>query len=458
MLGNRKMERPDPVDLMASQDKAWEAERNTGAIRLLVICFNVATWYLFLDGGGIPWLAAAISVVAVVYGVVVVVAEPYRRVPVLRAAMFTAVTDAALITLWILATGVFASPYYLLWYLSLIAVAFRFEPKVSWLATCLYSVCYVAIVALAGQFEDNLVQLTIRVMYIALCGALGALLAHATAEVFRERVDLTRHVQAERQAQAAKELERLREMDRFKTDFINTAAHELNTPLTPIKLQLLMLKRRVPEGTEDRKAVDMLDRNLERLSLLVGDMLDVARLQAGRLRLEPKATDLAKLLVEACDTFADSAYARHVTLDLDAQGPLLAQVDGKRITQVVYNLVSNALKFTPADGRVTVRGKNDGGQVRITVTDTGVGLAPDQAAQLFRPFTQLHRHQIQAPGTGLGLYISAGIVERHGGTISCTSPGVGQGATFTVLLPAAGTPPPEPPAPSGAPRDVAGFM
>src|SRR5207245_1501770 len=151
-----------------------------------------------------------------------------------------------------------------------------------------------------------------------------------------------------------REMDRLREQARFKTEFLRTAAHELGNPLTPIKIQLRMLKAFVaqPGYAEARKGVEILDRNVERLHLLVRDMLESARLQAGRMRLAPRPMDLSHTVHEVIETFQEAAIQTGVALELEAPPELPLVADPDRLTQVLYNLVSNAMKFTPAGGRI----------------------------------------------------------------------------------------------------------
>ncbi|HUR61567.1 MAG TPA: ATP-binding protein [Candidatus Thermoplasmatota archaeon] len=263
-----------------------------------------------------------------------------------------------------------------------------------------------------------------------------------------------------------REMDRLREQARFKTEFLRTAAHELGNPLTPIRIQLRILKDTVgATGTEGaRRSVAILDRNVERLGLLVRDMLESARLQGGRMRLIPQGMDLSHVVHDVIETFQGSAIEAGVAMDLEAPPRLPMVGDPDRLTQVLYNLLSNGMKFTPAGGRIHVRvealqdADAAAGHVRVTVSDTGAGFTPDQAGGLFQPFGQVHDAVPGKGGTGLGLYISKGIVEQHGGTLAAHSDGPGRGSTFTVLLPlvAAAQPkeepfplPPVPPTSSG---------
>ena len=254
--------------------------------------------------------------------------------------------------------------------------------------------------------------------------------------------DITEALLAEKERLEAKarvqEFERLKEVNRFKTQFINTAAHELRTPLLPLRTQLdlMMTDKDNPPLPAQRQAMEVMQRNLERLGGLVEDLLTVARSQAGRLQLEAKPVDLAHVVQEAEQTFATLAAARGVRLVVEPSGSVSVLADGKRIAQVVANLLSNAFKFTPAGGEVRVILRPDRGGAFVAVSDTGAGITPADRARLFQPFVQVHdAAQVTQPGSGLGLYICRQLVELHGGTIGCESAGRGKGSTFWFTLP-----------------------
>ncbi|MHB1262285.1 MAG: sensor histidine kinase [Thermoplasmatota archaeon] len=234
------------------------------------------------------------------------------------------------------------------------------------------------------------------------------------------------------------ELSRMRDLEATKTQFFNAAAHEIGTPLTPIRLQIARLKKIAEAGSdpEQRHSIDILDRNVRRLAQLNQDILDVARLQAGRLSVDKRPLDLAGLILDVAETFEPMAQAQGLTLSTSCVPGLRVEGDSSRITQVLYNLVNNALKFTPRGGLVSIVGRVAANDCEILVRDTGPGLVPAQIANLFQPFSQvLGAAQPRNLGTGLGLFISRGIVELHGGRIWCESPGPGQGATFAFALP-----------------------
>lgn len=248
-------------------------------------------------------------------------------------------------------------------------------------------------------------------------------------------LDVTSQVRLEQerqrgQAQAVEAI-RLAELARAKTKFINTAAHELSTPLTPILLSLANLKRNNPGAP-----LGILERNVDRLARLLHDVLEGARLQADHLRLDRHPMDLALLARDCVEEHQPLAQAASVTLQVDASDTLPVDADAARLHEVLMNLLSNALKFTPAGGRVVVRAREVGSVAQVEVTDTGRGLLPTDLAMLFQPFTQVGEPS-PGSGTGLGLYISRGIVEQHGGHIEAASPGAGRGATFRFQIPLA---------------------
>lgn len=238
-------------------------------------------------------------------------------------------------------------------------------------------------------------------------------------------------------AQAA-EAQHLRELNEFKSRFINIAAHELKTPLTPMRIQLALLRvvhgAKLDEG--QRKSLDILHRNLERLAHLVEDVLQAARIQASSLKLEVKPIDVSTLVRYLVESFEDGAKQVGVQLEAHIAPELRAEADGVRIEQVLSNLLTNALKFTPEGGRIEVKASVEGPSVVLKVTDTGLGMTSEQLGRLFLPFSQVHGDASQRlQGTGLGLFICKGIVEEHGGTIGAESDGPGRGSRFTVRLP-----------------------
>jgi signal transduction histidine kinase len=246
---------------------------------------------------------------------------------------------------------------------------------------------------------------------------------------------------ARREAEQAQQLlafqnEQLVELDRLKDEFVSSVSHELRTPLTSISGYVELLLE--DEPTEERQSyLRIVERNADRLLGLVSDLLFAARLQDGRLELARERVDLGVLVDEAAASARPRAEAGSVELLVDADD--VPAVDGEpaRLAQLLDNLFSNAIKFTPAGGRVSVRLRRDGPMVRLEVSDTGIGMSASDRERLFERFYRAQsalERQIQ--GSGLGLYISKAIVDAHGGRIGVQSE-PGKGTTFIVDLPIA---------------------
>src|SRR5688572_4151758 len=167
---------------------------------------------------------------------------------------------------------------------------------------------------------------------------------------------------------------------------MNRAAHELNTPLTPIKLQMHVLKAHSEEPSLEthRRSIHLLDRNFQRLAGLVGDLLDSSRLQSDRMPVRPRPIDMAIIVNDVAESFRPTAKEANVALSVEVSGALPCEADPDRITQAITNLMSNAMKFTPAGGRVAIRAKGIEDRVRVEVQDSGIGLSQAQAARLFK--------------------------------------------------------------------------
>ncbi|MEA3190816.1 MAG: hypothetical protein QOD77_1398 [Thermoplasmata archaeon] len=247
--------------------------------------------------------------------------------------------------------------------------------------------------------------------------------------------DITKRREAEEELRAA--YTRLQQVDQSRIHFLNTAAHELGTPLTPLVLQMRVLKGMLDAAPpETRRSLAVVERSVQRLQSLVQDLLDAARLESGQLRMNLRDLDATLLAHQAAESFAHVARQARVTLDVQAKGRVAVRADPARLGQVLDNLVGNALKFTPAGGRVVVRAEADGDAAVVSVADTGIGIPADAIPKLFQPFSQVHDPmKVNASGTGLGLYISKAIVEALGGKVEATSAGAGRGTTVTLRLP-----------------------
>ena len=226
--------------------------------------------------------------------------------------------------------------------------------------------------------------------------------------------------------------------NRLKDEFLATLSHELRTPLNAVLGWAHMLREGTMQPSMRQRALESVERNARAQAQLVEDLLDVSRIMTGKLQIKTEAVDLAGVVANAVDTVRAGVTAKR--LDLHVHVPIGERImvtgDASRLQQVVWNLVSNAVKFTPTGGRVDIELGRAGAKAEIVVRDTGQGIAPLFRPHLFQRFRQMDASKTrQHGGLGLGLSIVKHLVEAHGGTVVGDSAGLGQGATFRVELP-----------------------
>ena len=241
-------------------------------------------------------------------------------------------------------------------------------------------------------------------------------------------------IQRQQTEQRARETELARQQ--LQT-FTSMVAHELATPVTGI-LGRAQLALRTARHSRERRALASIEVEARSLARLVNDLRDAGRVGASQFEIAPEPVNLAALVERVVERRRAAAPDRQVVLEV-ADDPQLA-CDRGRIAQVIDNVISNAIKFSPPDEPVTVRVWRDSGDALVNVTDRGAGIAETERARLFLPFSRIEDTR-RVSGTGLGLYISRAIVEAHGGTIDVTNT-AGRGSTFTVRLPGAADPVP----------------
>jgi PAS domain S-box-containing protein len=234
----------------------------------------------------------------------------------------------------------------------------------------------------------------------------------------------------------------LREADRRKDEFLATLAHELRNPLSPIRtgLQVLNLTQ---DAEVARRTRQMMDRQLGHMVRLIDDLLDVSRITSGKVVLQRERIALQDAARSAIESARPAIEAARHRLDIDLPPePLWVDADPTRLAQVMGNLLTNAAKYTPDGGDITLRVHACDGEACVTVTDTGLGIPRDSLGAVFGMFAQVNRTLDRAQGgLGIGLALAKRLVEMHGGHIEAESAGLGRGATFTVRLPlAAGAP------------------
>jgi signal transduction histidine kinase len=225
----------------------------------------------------------------------------------------------------------------------------------------------------------------------------------------------------------------------MKDEFLAVLSHELRTPLNAIVGYARLLRGGVLSADKAARGLETLERNATWLSQIIEDVLDVSRIVSGKIRLDVQPVNLPLIVETAVSTVQPAAEGKsirlHSTIDPHV-GPVSGDPD--RLQQVIWNLLSNAIKFTPSGGAVSVRAMRRRSEIAISISDTGIGIAPEHLPFVFQRFWQAHTGASREfGGLGLGLALARHIVELHGGSMSAESAGEGEGTVFTIVLPTA---------------------
>ncbi|HTV50045.1 MAG TPA: ATP-binding protein [Steroidobacteraceae bacterium] len=232
--------------------------------------------------------------------------------------------------------------------------------------------------------------------------------------------------------------EALRESDRRKDEFLATLAHELRNPLAPVRHAVRLLEVQGADERRQRWAREVIARQVQRMALLLDDLLDVARITRGRLQLKKDYTQLGTLVASAVETARPLIDAKGHTLELLLPAePVSLEVDPLRISQAISNLLMNAAKYTDPGGHIALEATLLEQELRVSVKDSGIGLSSSAMPRLFEMFSQVDAAIDRAEGgLGIGLALVKGLIGMHGGSVEVASPGLGRGSTFTIHLPA----------------------
>ncbi|MFH1631732.1 MAG: HAMP domain-containing sensor histidine kinase [bacterium] len=316
--------------------------------------------------------------------------------------------------------------------------------------TVIYSVSSVGIIAIVFLLSLLFVQRTMALPLAELskgakiigAGDLGHRIEIKSKDEFGDLAVEFNEMTADLQksySELEKSVEELKELDELKDEFMNVATHELKTPLIPIRAQcdLLLAGDYGPINQEQREAADMILRNEIELETLVGEVLDITKVRSNKLNLVPEELSLAELVTEAVDGMKGAAAKQYINVELKPIPELPSiSVDRRRISQVLRNLLDNAVKFTPEKGKITVEVAKDTENVIVSIADTGIGMDKITIDKLFSPFFQADSDITRRyGGTGLGLSICKGIVRAHGGKIWAESAGLNMGSKFIFVLP-----------------------
>ena len=238
-----------------------------------------------------------------------------------------------------------------------------------------------------------------------------------------------------------RDIEEQKEQERMHRDFVSMAAHELRNPLTAIKGFTRTLMVKADMLTEDRRKeyLSMVNEQSNRLARLVEDLMQVSRIDAGRVSIDPRALRLEDTLSELLDQFRTKWTGREIVVDLPRGEMPSVFADPHKVEEILINLIDNAVKYSASGSPVQVTIGAEAGEVRVSVRDRGDGIAPEEIPNLFQKFARISTPSTaEIPGTGLGLYIVKGFVQAHGGRVWVDSV-LGEGSTFSFTLPVADT-------------------
>jgi signal transduction histidine kinase len=413
-------------------------ERTVALIRLAVIAVVGA---VYLSSVGIERdlarPAVGVLVAAGLYALWALLGRPYESLPPARFRAATLVIDAVLITLWTHATGGTNSEFWTLYVIAVISVALRFDWSETVGAALGLSVVYVLLITFDGGIPSAAVLARPAVMVI-MGFAVGGIveqrrLHQERQEVLAQLIEERTRALSEEQALTA----RLREVDLAKTEFVAVASHEFRTPLAAILGVLGTLRSHADSLTPEirEELLDGATAQASRLSRLVEDLLTVSRIEEGIVTLDVRPVELEALVAEAAE--ASGTAERLVT---ELHGVERIPCDADRVIRVLTNLLDNARKYSPAEGRIFLAVADSDREVTVSVRDEGPGIPRERRDEVFDRFRRLVDRP-DKPGSGLGLYITRALVEAHGGTIRVDD-APGGGAEFVFTLPKVDVPEP----------------
>jgi signal transduction histidine kinase len=415
---------------VAVPDSAARSERSIAVIRLAV---TVAVTGIYASSIGVQRSLGPSAVVvlslALIYGAATLIALSHNPAPRFGIRVATIVVDVIFVTWWVQATGAVHSEFWTLYLIVMVGAALRFRLVETVVAAFGITALHLSMM-LADAATLPQEQLILRpTVMLATAFAVGVL-AYQRAEQRRERstLEAIADSRAQELGHERAEVQRLRVADVKRSEFVAIAAHEFRTPLAAIIGVLSTLKAHgdALEREVRGELIDGASSQAERLSRLVDDLLTASRIDDGDLSLALEPVDPRDLI---SDAERASGTIGRVHVELLSVDPVLCDTDG--IVRVVTNLLDNARKYSPEDSRIVVSVKRHGGRTRFAVRDSGDGIRPEDRQTIFERFRRVGERS--APGAGLGLYISRGIVEAHGSTFDVGDAPEG-GAEFSFEL------------------------
>jgi signal transduction histidine kinase len=422
-------------------------ERSVSQLRAIVIGLNVAAYFAFI-GPHAPRapLALGIVCVAVPYATWSLLARPYQRFPLLRFGALTLSMDATLITLWVIATGGPQSEFWVVYLVSVVSVAMRYDFRATIFASLAEAMLYSVAMFVDGRLGG--VGAVTRPGYILIAGLAAGFLSRQERLAREELVKVERLEQEHNNqlARARDKVKHLRDVDRMKTEFVAYASHELRTPLTTLSGLAKMLFARRGEMSEEMidECLTLMQRQGDRVGLLITNLLDLSQIENGRLSVRMTEVSVNEV-AEAALAAAPPPAAK--TVDIRVAAHARAFADPDRLEQILVNLFTNAYNY--GGEKIVCDARVMDGHLVMRVTDDGAGVPDESVPRLFEPFRR-GGNSGSVSGSGLGLVISKRIAEAFGGEL-WYEPATPRGASFGLSLPRA----PGPEMPRGrAERDL----
>jgi signal transduction histidine kinase len=431
MSSNVSGQAPSPIE-PRMRSSALRTERSIALLRITVLAAVIA---IALGSTGINrslgMTEGVVLLLAGVYAFACLFVSASDEGATLRVLFATLLIDVALVTMWIAATGGARSDFWALYLIVVVSVGLRFG-RLETIGAAIGLALLYAAVLMSDDLDDA--ALLYRPTLLVLAGvAVGVLTHHLTVQR-RERLAAT--VVAESAARALgkerREVERLRRIDLARSEYVAVAAHELRTPLAAILGVLATLKSHgsMLEDAVRDELIDGATVQTERLSRLVEELLTLSRIEDGVLPLSLVSAEAEELVTEAARA---SSTTGRLTVEIEGDGSVVCDVDA--VIRVLTNLLDNARKYSPTGAPITLVVSEEEARTRFVVRDAGPGIAPSERETIFERF---RRGGTNKPGSGLGLYISRGLVQAHGGELSVRQ-AAGRGSEFTFWLPR-GTP------------------
>lgn len=448
----------------ALKEKLITAEEKVSFLRLLVVLFNSAVYLAMVDKSAtIPWLAYTVIAVAFLYSLYTVFLKPYRHYPVMLSSYFTSVSDAMLISLWIAATGGLNSPFYVLWYISIIAIAFRYTVYVTVIVSLLYSALYLGVLLFQNTQSVFSTEVFIRTGYIFLIGLLGGLFSKDSLENIKDRLkvrnsekallkarmelenkvkertselarsnELLKEEVAVRKKAEEKQAAMLQELEKSNSElesFAYIVSHDLKAPLRAIASISDWLSEDLADkiNEDSREQLALIKNRVGRLRDLIDGILRFSKV--GRVPEEKEIIAAEQLVKEVLDILC---VPDNIKIEIGSSLPHIL-FEKTLLTQVFQNLLSNAIKYIDKpQGIIRINAEQEGSAVTFSVCDNGPGIEERHHEKIFQIFQTINARD-EVESTGVGLTIVKKIIENAGGKIWLKStPGQGTCFYFSV--------------------------